>query len=902
MIINRLKLHNFLSHNDTEISLEKGVNIIIGKNGAGKSSIIDGMKFAFLGERRGSKIEDLVKRGKTDCSVSLDFTIGNHNYLITRQMSIGKNGNVKDRDAVLVRDGIEIARHVSGVDKAIEDPNYVGINKEVFLNSVFVEQGEIDALVSSAKSEREKIFGKIVGLDVLTEYADELKTLKKDLDLKRSSLLGIPDELKLTKDQRNDIDQSVQDTLAELATATQKASDIKAQLDITKEKRDGLLGKLNKIKADSDTLEQKKNKRLELEKRIKEDLQKTEEFSSRADSLEKNIDRALLQKKDRVNEYLSKKDKISDKRERLKKNEEQINSYNEMKSELQQLEKPHERYLILKKEMDSIEAELDELKDAYENYRRKLELASSEKEEIDKIEKRISSEKVEIQAVLGVEIDSREKLEDIVNQKRELFQENQKQKSVLDSEIRGLEDQVKIIKEKIGTISGITTCPLCQQPITDEHRAVILEGYNNEISKIDGEIGDNNNLVKKINNELKELNKINDFLNSRKINDFYRDTENLKSHREKYEKLNDDTKKLEFEYLSYTEKQKQKDLKKEELKNLEMSYQKYESLKISLSHMDIGKIQEETGALVSNIEEIEKDLMTIELELGFIPGRFTLETIQKMEGLDKKIQGIKTDVTSVRARVEADSASLSDLNKEIEELYKSVASYPSIQTEFKNTDKMLVDSQKNHEDALGNISKLETRKEVYEKQIEELDVKISDLKIKQEKLERLADAITEMEKLRQCFDRDGIQKAIRKDSAEFLTLKVMDYADSFNLNFDDVKVSEDMNIEISQNGQTESVDMLSGGEKTALSIALRLALAKYVMENIKTMIMDEPTTYLDQDRRSNLKDIIQYTFSSEDTPVPQMIIVTHHTDLYTAADNVFEVVKQNGNSMVSSVI
>ena len=902
MIINRLKLHNFLSHNDTDVSLEKGVNVIIGKNGAGKSSIIDGMKFAFLGERRGSKIEDLIKRGKTDCSVSLDFTIGNHNYLITRQMSVGRNGNVKDRDAALVQDGVEIARHVSGVDKAIEDPNYVGINKEVFLNSVFVEQGEIDALVSSAKSEREKIFGKIVGLDVLSEYTDELKTLRKDLEVKRDSLLGIPEELASAQDQRNKIGENIQQITNELSAATQAASTIKTELDRTKDERDDLFLRLNKINADLNSLEQKKRKMLELEGKIKEDSKKIDELSSQADAYEKRIDRTLLLNRNKVNEYLSTNKNIAVKRELLNKSEEQISSYNKMMAELQQLKETHERYLVLKKEIDSNEVTLEKLKSAYEDYKRKLQLASGEKEEMGKIEKRISIGKDEIQRVLGVEIEDRRKLEDTVNEKRGAFQEAMQQKSAHESEVRDLDKQKKTIEEKIESISGITTCPLCQQPITDEHRVVILNGYNDEVSEKNSEIEKSNRLIKEIDNDLNKLNKIMGFINSRKINDFYTDTENYESRKGKYDKLNDEIKNLEPDYLTYTKIQKENDLKKKELKDLEMNYHKYESLKMNISGTDIGKIQDETDALRSNIVGMEKDLQKIQMELGFIPNSSMLGTIQSMDEFDKKIQQINVDITSLRSGVEAKDVSLSDLNKEIQQLGKSIELKPVIQNEYNKTNGKLEDLRRDHENALGNISKLNTRKIDYEEQIKNIDIRISELTIKQEKLEKLSRAITEVEKLRQCFDRDGLQKAIRKDSAEFLTLKVMDYADSFNLNFDDVKVSEDMNIEISQNGQTESIDMLSGGEKTALSIALRLALAKYVMENIKTMIMDEPTTYLDQDRRSNLKDIIQYTFSSEDAPVPQMIIVTHHTDLYTAADNVLEVVKQNGNSTVTSVI
>jgi len=41
-MITSVKLHNFLSHKDTELSFDNGVTVFIGENGAGKSSIIEG--------------------------------------------------------------------------------------------------------------------------------------------------------------------------------------------------------------------------------------------------------------------------------------------------------------------------------------------------------------------------------------------------------------------------------------------------------------------------------------------------------------------------------------------------------------------------------------------------------------------------------------------------------------------------------------------------------------------------------------------------------------------------------------------------------------------------------------------------------------------------------------------
>ena len=48
MIFNNLKLKNFKSHVNSSINFEKGVTLVLGENGAGKSSIFEAITFALF--------------------------------------------------------------------------------------------------------------------------------------------------------------------------------------------------------------------------------------------------------------------------------------------------------------------------------------------------------------------------------------------------------------------------------------------------------------------------------------------------------------------------------------------------------------------------------------------------------------------------------------------------------------------------------------------------------------------------------------------------------------------------------------------------------------------------------------------------------------------------------------
>ena len=86
----------------------------------------------------------------------------------------------------------------------------------------------------------------------------------------------------------------------------------------------------------------------------------------------------------------------------------------------------------------------------------------------------------------------------------------------------------------------------------------------------------------------------------------------------------------------------------------------------------------------------------------------------------------------------------------------------------------------------------------------------------------------------------------------------------------------------------------------ALAIALRLAIAQVLSGRIETVIMDEPTTHLDEERRKELVNILNSFFREGGRIIPQMLIITHHSEIEEVADVVHSVKKKEGYSTVES--
>jgi exonuclease SbcC len=77
------------------------------------------------------------------------------------------------------------------------------------------------------------------------------------------------------------------------------------------------------------------------------------------------------------------------------------------------------------------------------------------------------------------------------------------------------------------------------------------------------------------------------------------------------------------------------------------------------------------------------------------------------------------------------------------------------------------------------------------------------------------------------------------------------------------------------------MDSLSGGEKVAVALALRLAITQMISLNkLDFIILDEPTVHLDEERRKSLVRIISDSFKEGLGPLSQIIIITHDAEIF----------------------
>jgi exonuclease SbcC len=156
------------------------------------------------------------------------------------------------------------------------------------------------------------------------------------------------------------------------------------------------------------------------------------------------------------------------------------------------------------------------------------------------------------------------------------------------------------------------------------------------------------------------------------------------------------------------------------------------------------------------------------------------------------------------------------------------------------------------------------------------------------------------------FNRDGhVGKSLRSWALKVVSSKASEYIAMFNIGISRIELAEETKeVQVSCYGRHGEIDMdsLSGGEKVAVALALRLGIA-YMMgsSRLDFIILDEPTTHLDEERRKALVKIISEAFREGAGPLSQLVIITHDSDIFedSEVDRVYRFAMTAEGSRVS---
>lgn len=283
----------------------------------------------------------------------------------------------------------------------------------------------------------------------------------------------------------------------------------------------------------------------------------------------------------------------------------------------------------------------------------------------------------------------------------------------------------------------------------------------------------------------------------------------------------------------------------------------------------------------------------------------TIDRLREYRQAQRDLKLTKARISDMKERMDEDAKRAKRLEESISELNEQFRQANKVSEPLK---RILVEIEK----AEDSIRDSEAR---YSAEVRGLGGIEKELETSQADIDRRAEQVKEKERLAK------VQAALEEDrmwlSDYFApTLEIIEEQSFANRNrrfneqfqkwfqilVDDpdlhVRVKEDFSPVIERDGYEQEYGQLSGGERTSVALAYRLALNTTVQEAAlgqepNLLILDEPTDGFSKEQLAKFGDILT------ELKCPQVILVSHERELESIADRVYKIDKVNGESMVS---
>jgi DNA repair protein SbcC/Rad50 len=624
-------------------------------------------------------------------------------------------------------------------------------------------------------------------------------------------------------------------------------------------------------------LDEKKKSMNEKKQEIKEISKKTDEIKPKIDEIKSK----LRQKKDsleKIEKDIKKLNEIKNKIElhetRLKDKINIIQTYNE---EIKKIEKEKQNFDNKIKELKiepvkqnekEIEEKINEREKKYNElfqkktalnekisyiYERKKQLQNEINEKSNNIKN--LSEKKELSEKIKNEINEKQKIEKKLRQ----FEKNIDD---LNCSIRESETKKQRAENIKKTVLENNRCPTCTQELTEEHKKNISNEENKNIRELSEKITKNKETKKKISEELEKTKRLLDKINEKQT--MFRVLESeIKNIETVSKELNEKNKILEK--LSSDEMQMKK---------------KLDSLK------DMNLEQEKKA--ISELKEVLKKINDSKTRLNEKQNMINLRNEK-----EKSIEEKSRYVASLKREVGGINNQKIQLNDQLKIFEKIDYEYEKI--------------RKENDELLEKEKKLEIKKAELEKEAEGIKKTIEILEKEINEKEKARSKLNYLKQLRNWIDEYFVK--LMSMMEKYVMLRVHNefnelFKKWFNILMEEeniaARLDEEFTPVIEQNEYEISIEHLSGGERTSLALAYRLALNKVIndiVEGIKTkdlIILDEPTDGFSTNQLDKVKNVF------DELDARQSIIVSHEIKIESFVSNIMKVNKEEHVSSVSS--
>lgn len=347
---------------------ERGLYLITGDTGAGKTIIFDAITFALYGEASGTNRETDMFRSKyadktTPTYVELEFSYRQKKYIVRRNPEYerpkgrGTGMTLQKADAQLIYpDSREPVTKTRDVTKAVTE--LIGLDKNQFTQIVMIAQGDFLKLLLAKTEERSKIFREIFKTGFYQQLQDRLKeetsAVKKEYEMYLSNIMqyieGIEAEegteefeyiesikgnpygwdakkiktvleniIKSDRDKKSDYDIKMRQTEEKLlqyrkmAEKNKEKQEIKKKIFENDKQIEECRNLINKLEAESEEYEKKRPSMEKMAADIERDKERLNDYEEldKLEKAEQEKRKQLLEYEENAEKYKESIDKIS---------------------------------------------------------------------------------------------------------------------------------------------------------------------------------------------------------------------------------------------------------------------------------------------------------------------------------------------------------------------------------------------------------------------------------------------------------------------------------------------------------------------------------------------------------------------------------------------------------------
>ncbi len=177
MQFQRIHVQNWRCFTDESVRFEDGVTVLYGNNGSGKSSLLEAAFFALYGSdalETGTTLDDVVTTDEDTAKVTLSFAHRGESYEVTREIRV-RASTTQSADLTTPPGQPDLSQ-ISEIDELIQEE--LRLNAEDFLNSAYVQQGDVSRLIDATPTQRQRIIDNLLQMTKLERYRSRMDNIE----------------------------------------------------------------------------------------------------------------------------------------------------------------------------------------------------------------------------------------------------------------------------------------------------------------------------------------------------------------------------------------------------------------------------------------------------------------------------------------------------------------------------------------------------------------------------------------------------------------------------------------------------------------------------------------------------------------------------------------------------